>query len=121
VLKEPYAAQGLPDAIDSAQVGVTGIAFAIAQSGTLVEVAVNDAVRLVSALPRTYIGVVRKSTILDRFDEAAAEVRRISARHDGNLTISFISGPSRTGDIEMKLTLGVHGPEKAHAVIIDDR
>ena len=118
VLKEPYAADTLPGAIDTADVGVTGIAFAIAQSGTLVETATNDAVRLVSGLPRTYIGVLRAEDIVDKFHDGAARIRRIVQQHDQNLVISFISGPSRTGDIELKLTLGVHGPEEAHAVII---
>lgn len=120
VLKEPYAADALPGAIDKADVGVTGVAFAIAQSGTLVETAANDAVRLVSGLPRTYIGVLRAADIVDKFHEGAARVRQIVQQHDRNLVISFISGPSRTGDIELKLTLGVHGPEEAHAVIIDN-
>jgi hypothetical protein len=57
VLTEPYASAALPLAIDRADVGVTGIAFAIAQSGTMVEVADNDATRLVSSLaPRPYRG-----------------------------------------------------------------
>jgi L-lactate dehydrogenase complex protein LldG len=110
----------MPDAIAAAEVGITGIAFGIAQTGTLVEVSTNDAVRLVSALPRTYIGVLRRRDIVDRYTDAAARVRSIVALHDRHLVISFISGPSRTGDIELKLTLGVHGPEQAHAVIINE-
>jgi L-lactate dehydrogenase complex protein LldG len=119
LLKEPYCADTLPGAIDRADAGVTGIAFAIAQSGTLVEAATNDAVRLVSGLPRTYIGVLRSEDIVDKFHDGAQRVRRLVQQHDRNLVISFISGPSRTGDIELKLTLGVHGPEEAHAVIIE--
>lgn len=118
VLKAPYAAHTLPEAIDEADAGVTGISFAIAQSGTLVETTTDDAVRLVSSLPRTYIGVLQAGNIVDKFEEGAARLRQIVQQHDENLVISFISGPSRTGDIELKLTLGVHGPENAHAVII---
>jgi L-lactate dehydrogenase complex protein LldG len=118
VLKEPFPADELPGAIDRADVGVTGITFAIAQSGTLVETSTNDAVRLVSSLPRTYIGVLRAEDIVDKFHDGAQRIRRIVQQHDRNLVLSFISGPSRTGDIELKLTLGVHGPEEAHAVII---
>lgn len=118
VMKEPYAADTLPDAIDGVHVGVTGIDFAIAQSGTLVEAATNDVVRLISGLPRTYIGVLHAQDIVDKFDDGAARLRQVVQQHDENLVISFISGPSRTGDIELKLTLGVHGPEDAHAVII---
>lgn len=120
VIKEPYAADSLPLAIDEAQVGVTGIEFAIAQSGTMVEVSTNDAVRLVSSLPRTYIGVFEESRIIDDYFRSSGLIRKIIARHQRNVVVSFISGPSRTGDIELKLTLGVHGPEEAHAVIIED-
>ena len=121
VLKEPYPADTLPGAIDEADVGVTGIDFAIAQSGTLVEISTNDAVRLVSGLPPTYIGVLHAADIVNRFDEGPARIREIVKQHDENLVISFISGPSRTGDIELKLTLGVHGPGEAHAVIIGNQ
>lgn len=120
ILKEPYPAESLPLAMDEAGIGVTGIEFAIAQSGTMVEVSDNDAVRLVSSLPRTHIGIIRQKDIIDTYFESSARIREIIGRHDRNVVISFISGPSRTGDIELKLTLGVHGPEEAHAVIIED-
>ena len=121
VLKEPYPAETLPGAVDEADVGVTGISFAIAQSGTLVEISTDDAVRLVSGLPRTYIGVLHANDIVNRFEDGAARIRDIVKQHDKNLVISFISGPSRTGDIELKLTLGVHGPGEAHVLIIANR
>jgi L-lactate dehydrogenase complex protein LldG len=119
ILKEPYQASDLPGAIDKADIGVTGISFAIAQSGTLVEVSTNDATRLVSSLPETYIGVMRAEDIIDKYHDGGERVRQIISQHDRNLVVSFISGPSRTGDIELKLTLGVHGPEEAHAIIIE--
>lgn len=118
VLSEPYAANALPGLIDQAHVGITGMAFGIAQTGTLVEVATNDAVRLVSALPRAHIGIVRASGLVERYDDAAPRVRALFAGNPANCVVSFLSGPSRTGDIELKLTLGVHGPESAHAIIV---
>lgn len=120
ILKEPYASETLPLAIDEAQIGVTGMEFGIAQSGTMVEVSTNDAVRLVSSLPRTHIGVIHQRDILDTYFASSSRIREILLNHDANVVVSFISGPSRTGDIELKLTLGVHGPEEAHAVIIED-
>jgi L-lactate dehydrogenase complex protein LldG len=120
VIRPPYAHGELPAALDSVNVGVTGAAFGIAQSGTLVEVCTDDSHRLVSALPRTYIGVVRASSLVERFFDAAPRLREIIASHERGCTVSFISGPSRTGDIEMILTLGVHGPEAAYAVVVDD-
>lgn len=114
-----YPADSVLDTIDGSQIGITGAQFAIAQSGTLVEVATDDAHRLVSALPRTHIGIVFESTMEPTLTGAAARLRRTFEEAGGHSAVSFISGPSRTGDIEMILTLGVHGPEHAHAVIIE--
>jgi len=116
----PFAARDLPDRIDRAHAGITGADFAIAQSGTLVEVVTDDAVRLVSSLPRIHIGIVHASDIVPQFGDAAGRLRECFDAHEGGCAITFISGPSRTGDIELKLTLGVHGPETAHAIVIRD-
>lgn len=118
IIKEPFSANELPALIDQAQAGVTGIGFGIAQTGTLVEIATNDAVRLVSALPRTHIGIVRATDLVEHYEDAAPRIRELFNANPANCVISFLSGPSRTGDIELKLTLGVHGPESAHAIIV---
>lgn len=117
LLKPPFASESLPGAIDAAEVGITSMDFAIARTGTLVEVALNDATRLVSSLPRTHIGLVSARDMVDELDAAAPRLREIFAEHSENCVVSFLSGPSRTGDIEMRLTLGVHGPASAHAIV----
>ena len=118
VLKPPYAHETLPEAIDGADVGVSEAIFAIAQSGTLVEVAVDDAERLVSALPKVHIRIVAADEFVPLLQDAAPRLRSCFQEHKRNCVISFISGPSRTGDIEMILTLGVHGPGEAHAIVV---
>lgn len=118
IMTEPYEATALLGSIDRANVGVTGIAFGIAQTGTLVEIATNDVVRLVSALPRTHIGVLNASDLVAQYDDAAPRLRALFNENPANCVVSFLSGPSRTGDIELKLQLGVHGPESAHAIIV---
>jgi len=120
VLEPPYPSSELPELLDEAQVGITGVDWAIAETATLVEICTDDSTRLVSGLPRTHIGVVRASTLIPKFFDAAQPIREALAANPKDCAISFISGPSRTGDIEMILTLGVHGPERAHAVIIED-
>lgn len=120
LLRPPYASGTLPGAIDAAEVGITGIDFAIARTGTLVEVALDDATRLVSSLPRTHIGLVSARDLVEDLDDAAPKLREIFAEHPKNCVVSFLSGPSRTGDIEMRLTLGVHGPASAHVIILSE-
>ena len=118
VLKPPFDNRELPHAIDAAQVGVSWAALAVAETGSLVEFATDDALRLVSALPRVHVGIFRACDLLATHKEAAAAIRGFFIENTQNATATFISGPSRTGDIEMRLTLGVHGPEVAHAVVL---
>jgi L-lactate dehydrogenase complex protein LldG len=118
VLMWPFKSAELPQALDSVQAGISWAAFAIAETGSLVEFTTDDAVRLVSALPRVHVGVFRTANLVETLDEAAPRIRNFYAKNPRNATVSFISGPSRTGDIEMRLTLGVHGPAETHAVVI---
>lgn len=120
VMGPAYESATLPLALDRPTIGITGAAFGIAQTGTLAEVCTDDAVRLVSGLPRTHIGIVWAGDLVDTLHDAAPRLRELLMQQDRNVTVSFLSGPSRTGDIELVLTLGVHGPEIAHAIIIGD-
>jgi len=118
VVKPPYQRQQLPQAMHESPVGVTWAALAVAETGALLELTTDDALRLVSALPRVHVGICRARDLLATHREAAAPIRRFFSQNKRNATATFISGPSRTGDIEMRLTLGVHGPEVAHAVVL---
>ncbi|MCZ6633373.1 MAG: LUD domain-containing protein [bacterium] len=120
VLKPPFDNTLLPKSIDDAEVGVSWAAFAVAETGSLVEFATNDATRLVSTLPDTHVGIVLASELVETLKEAASPIRAFLEANPESANVTFISGPSRTADIEMKLTLGVHGPEVAHAVILQD-
>lgn len=119
ILAPPYHGNDLPNLIDQADIGITSAQFAIAETGTLIEIVTNDALRLVSSLPRVYVGIVESKNILPTYQESAAIVRKAFFDQPRECVVSFISGPSRTGDIELKLTLGVHGPGEAHAVVVD--
>lgn len=119
-IKAPFNRSDLPHLIDTAQIGISYADFAIAEAGALVEISTNDEVRLVSTLPRTHICIVRSDQILMTLEEAAPRLRQAFANHEQGCVATFISGPSRTGDIEMILTLGVHGPEVSHVIILDE-
>jgi L-lactate dehydrogenase complex protein LldG len=97
-------------------VGVTGAFAAIAETGTLVLVSGPDTPPTVSLLPETHVAVVRASRIVatmeDAWDLARAELGRLPR------ALNFISGPSRTADIEQQLVMGAHGPYRVHIVLV---
>lgn len=119
LLKPPFDGVELPAEFDSIQVGVTWASFAIAETGALVEFATNDSFRLVSALPLVHISLFQADDIVATLNEAADPIRNFYNENPLNATVSFVSGPSRTADIEMRLILGVHGPAETHAVIVN--
>jgi L-lactate dehydrogenase complex protein LldG len=103
-------------AIDHDLVGITGCFRAIAETGTLMLCAGPTAPATVSLLPETHIAVVPAPTIVAGMEEAWAAVRA----EFGSLprAVNFISGPSRTGDIEQTIVLGAHGPYRVHIIIV---
>ena len=118
LLKPPYDNTILPQSVDQSHVGVTHAELAIAEAGALIEMTTNDATRLVSSLPRVHVGVVWEGDLRATLREASDPLRSFFKQNAEHATATFISGPSRTADIEMRLTLGVHGPEVAHTVIV---
>jgi L-lactate dehydrogenase complex protein LldG len=119
LLKQPFSNADLPKAFDTIQVGISWAAFAIAETGAIVEFATDDAMRLVTALPLVHISLVRAADFVDTLQEAGAPIRKFYEENPLNATVSFISGPSRTADIEMRLILGVHGPAETHVIIVN--
>lgn len=102
----------------AAEVGITGVDYVIAESGTLVVAARPTAPRSISLLPPFHIAIADRAQILpDLFDL----FRETGWRADGVLPscLSLITGPSKTGDIELRLVTGVHGPEEVHVILID--
>jgi len=119
MFKPPFDNAVLPNAFESIQVGISWAAFAIAETGAIVEFSTDDALRLVSALPLVHISVMRAADMIGTLKEAATPIRNFYNENSLNATVSFISGPSRTADIEMRLILGVHGPAETHVIIIN--
>ena len=101
-------------AVADAEIGITGAEYALADTGSLVVMSAAEA-RLVSLLPPVHIAVVESSRLLTGLDEFLTVVPRPADR--GASTV-FITGPSRTADIEQILVRGVHGPGELHVVIV---
>ena len=96
-------------------VGITGAYCAISETGTLMTVSGAETAPSVSLLPETHIALVRRERIVRSMEDAWALLRA-----DAKMprAVNFISGPSRTADIEQTLTLGAHGPYRVHIVLV---
>lgn len=101
---------------DADLVGITGCFCAIAETGTLMLCGSPDGPATVSLLPETHIALVPASRIVAGMEEGFALARA----ELGQLprAVNFISGPSRTGDIEQTIVLGAHGPYRVHLILL---
>jgi L-lactate dehydrogenase complex protein LldG len=98
-----------------AKVGISQMDWALANTGTLVQSAEEVDKRLVSTLPPVHIALVSTAALLPDLPAVFQHVHPSKSAY-----LSFITGPSRTADIERVLTIGVHGPERLIIVLIDD-
>lgn len=106
----------------SADVGVSGVEFVLAESGSLVLTSQTEGAQLASLAPPTHIAVYRRSQAKASLEEI---LERLPVPTDPNQTVSgrsvvLITGPSRTADIEQVLIRGVHGPKHVHAILVED-
>jgi len=103
---------------ETAKGGLSEAQYGIAELGTLVQAQNDVDGRLVAIMPEYYIGVVKGSTIVPEYDEM---FDMLGALDEIPGFVGFITGPSRTADIECVSTIGVHGPLKLTAVVVDDK
>lgn len=100
-------------------VGITGVDFAIAETGTLVLLSGPKQPRLTSLLPPVHIAILERENIVANIHVLFERLGKFYESYDELCScISFITGPSRTADIELNLTLGVHGPGRAIVIIV---
>jgi len=97
-------------------VGVTAAQAAVAETGTLVMESESERHRLVSLLPPVHIAIVKAEDICLTLGDALRHVRR-GGQSGMSRAITFITGPSRTADIELTLTIGVHGPKELYVIV----
>ena len=105
----------LRDAAASAEVGITSPDYALVEPGALVVFSSEHDDRLVSLLPPAHIAVISANSVLSGLDELFTLAPNPATRSS---SMVLIGGPSRTGDIEMTLVQGVHGPGELNLVIV---
>jgi L-lactate dehydrogenase complex protein LldG len=102
---------------ESDLVGITGCFCAIAETGTLTLLSRPDTPPGASLLPETHIAIVNSNRIV-RGMEDAWQLLRAERSIALPRAVNFISGPSRTADIEQTVTLGAHGPYRVHIILL---
>ncbi len=108
-------AEDIRAAAATAEVGISSPAYALADPGALVVLSSERDERLLSLLPPAHIAIVPADAVLSGLDELFSLVPDPAALAS---SMVLIGGPSRTGDIEMTLVQGVHGPGELSLVIV---
>jgi len=101
---------------DGDVVGITGCFCATAETGTLVLLSGPETYASAGLLPETHIAIVPASRIVAGHEDAFNLIR--AERGELPRAVNFVSGPSRTGDIEQTIVLGAHGPYRVHAIVV---
>jgi L-lactate dehydrogenase complex protein LldG len=106
------------EAFASVDVGITGCSYAVADTGTLVMKCDPFRGRSVSLLPSVHVALVRARQIRTRLGEVLEELA--CEREDMASSVHFITGPSRSSDIENDQTIGIHGPAAVYALVVKE-
>ena len=109
---------GMRSRLGGIDIGLTMAAAGIAETGTVVVRSKNEEVRLASMVAEIHVAVLPAGTIVA--DSYALEPQLVEWMQQPDYT-AFVTGPSRTADIERVLALGVHGPLELHILILEDK
>jgi len=107
-------------AVITDEVSITPAFAAIAETGTLCMASGLDTPSTLNFLPENHIVVLKTSDIQGSFEDVWDRLRQKFGEAEMPRTVNFISGPSRTADIEQQLIMGAHGPRRLHIVIVED-
>ncbi|MEP6900515.1 MAG: lactate utilization protein [Actinomycetota bacterium] len=104
------------DVLFESDLGITGAQWAIAETGTLVLESESERHRLTSLVPPIHVCILEARNIRQTLGEILEILQKDMSR-----TITFITGASRTSDIELTLAIGVHGPGELYVILIDEK
>ena len=101
--------------------GITGADYAVAETGSVIILPRRGLSRLVSVVPPVHLAIVRPQDLIATLDDLFI-LRRLEYHTNGGdpgSYLNFITGPSRTADIEQTIVVGVHGPREVHLVLLE--
>jgi L-lactate dehydrogenase complex protein LldG len=102
------------------RVSVTPCHAAIAETGTLMLISGARTPTTLNFLPETHIVVVRRDQVVATYENGWDRLRTAAKTNAMPRAVNFITGPSRTADIEQHIELGAHGPRRLHIVLVED-
>jgi L-lactate dehydrogenase complex protein LldG len=100
------------------QIGISHAFAGVAESGTLVLTSGPDNPTTLNFLPEIHIVVIKENDIVGDYETVWDAIRAKFGRGTMPRTVNFITGPSRSADIEQTLLLGAHGPRRLHIVVV---
>jgi len=118
-----HARQTLREKFIQASVGISGANAAIAETGTVMIVTNEGNADLTVTLPAVHIAVFGIDKVIASLDDAVAMLRMLPRSGTGqtmSVYVNWVTGPSRSADIEQSLTIGMHGPREMHCVVLDN-
>ncbi|HYD31956.1 MAG TPA: lactate utilization protein, partial [Azospirillaceae bacterium] len=98
---------------------VTGAVAGIAETGTLMLTSGPEHPSTLNLMPDTHIVVLPTERVVGSYEDAWDRLRARTAESGLPRTVLFVTGPSRTGDIEQQIQLGAHGPRRLHIILVD--
>ena len=104
-----------------AEVGITAVDYALADTGTLVLMAGRGRARSASLLPPVHVALVKPEQIIPGLADLFVLLKAGEGSSGGGVSsaVTLITGPSRTADIELTLVVGVHGPQQLHVILLN--
>ena len=111
---------GMRSRIVESFIGITGADYCLAETATLVMTSGPGRPRSVSLVPSIHVAVISLDQIIANLTELYALLRQDENGAPGELStcLTFITGPSKTADIELNMVHGAHGPRELHLVVI---
>ncbi len=117
----PESVQGIRTELERGEIGLTGVDYAVADTGSLVLWSGPGKGRLVSSLPVVHVAILRPGQLLGAWEDVGVlleALHRQAPPTSSPSAITFITGPSRTADIGLSLTRGAHGPKEVHVIAL---
>ena len=120
-----WSAGGAPEVLDGPSdgadlAGLSHAAAGVAETGTLVLTAGADNPTTINFLPEYHIAVIAAADIEGDMEAAWARLRQVYGKGHLSRVVNFVTGPSRSADIEQTLLLGAHGPRALHIIVVEE-